>query len=183
MKRMTLLTCSTLLCSGAVQAHPEHAFLAGLSAPSPATVLLITSPELKEAWEPFAEWKKKLGKPVRILTTEQIADRYEAPDLQEKIRRCVRNHTDHLGTRWIILGGDSAPDGGVVPDRDTVHKTMWGENNAIPTDIYYLGRKDWDADDDGIFGEWEDDRDSISYPNGEVGLGRIPVRTAADVKA
>ena len=156
----------------------------GRSAPSPATVLLITSPELAEAWKPFAAWKKQLGKPVRILTTRQIADRYEAPDLQEKIRRCVRNHTDHLGTRWIILGGDSEKDGrGVVPDRDTVHHTKFGDYDDIPADIYYLGKKDWDADNDGIYGEWEDDRESIDYPDGNVGLGRIPVRTAADVKA
>lgn len=184
MNAARLLTLATLAASGYAGAHPEHEFMAGLSAPSPATVLLITSPELVEAWKPFAQWKKRLGKPVRILSTKQIDDRYEAPDLQEKIRRCVRNHTDHLGTRWIILGGDSEPNGkGVVPDRDTVHKTRWGDYQHIPTDVFYLSKKDWDADDDGIFGEWEEDRDSIDYPDGDVGLGRIPVRTAADVKA
>ena len=184
MKPAFLFASATLTATGISLAHPEHEFMAGLSAPSPATVLLITSPELAEAWKPFAAWKKQLGKPVRILTTGQIADRYEAPDLQEKIRRCVRNHTDHLGTRWIILGGDSEKDGrGVVPDRDTVHQTKFGDYDDIPTDIYYLGKKDWDADNDGIYGEWEDDRESIDYPDGNVGLGRIPVRTPADVKA
>ncbi len=184
MKPASLLTLTVLAASGFAFAHPEHQLMAGLSAPSPATVLLITSPELVEAWKPFATWKKKLGKPVRILSTKQIEDRYEAIDLQEKIRRCVRNHTDHLGTRWIILGGDSEPNGkGIVPDRDTIHQTRWGISEHIPTDVYYLSKKGWDADGDGIFGEWEDDRDAIDYPDGDVGLGRIPVRTAADVKA
>ncbi|NIP93100.1 MAG: hypothetical protein GWO24_06435, partial [Akkermansiaceae bacterium] len=179
-----MILLPAFLAGGPAAAHPADEYGLGLAAPSPATVLLITSPDLEEAWKPFIEWKRKIGKPVRMLTTGQIADRYEAPDLQEKIRRCVRNHVDHLGTRWIILGGDSEPGGqGMVPDRDTAHDTMWGRNNQIPTDLYYLGRKDWDADDDGIFGEWQDDRDSISYPDGRVGLGRIPVRTVADVKA
>ena len=55
----------------------------------------------------------------------------------------------------------------MVPDRDTVHKTRWGDYQHIPTDIFYLSKKDWDADDDGIFGEWEEDRDSIDYPDGD----------------
>lgn len=151
---------------------------------SPSTVLLITSPGLAEAWMPFAEWKKSKGKPTTIVTTTQIAASFDGPDLQEKIRRCVRRHIDGNGTRWVILGGDSQPGGkGVVPDRDTVHQTMWGRNDKIPTDIYYLSRSDWDADEDGIYGEFKDDRDAISYPDGTIGLGRIPVRSAADVKA
>lgn len=184
MKPALLFASAALTASGIGLGHPEHEFMAGLSAPSPATVLLITSPELAEAWKPFAAWKKRLGKPVRILSTKQIAERYEAPDLQEKIRRCIRNHTDHLGTRWIILGGDSQKNGkGVVPDRDTVHHTKFGDYDDIPTDIYYLSKKDWDSDNDGIYGEWDDDRESIDYPDGDVGLGRIPVRTVEDVKA
>ena len=179
MKPVLLFACLILSAARIGLAHPEHEFMAGLTAPSPATVLLITPPELAEAWKPFAAWKKQIGKPVRILSTRQIAERYEAPDLQEKIRRCIRNHTDHLGTRWIILGGDSHENGtGGVPDRDTLHRTKSGDYDDLPTDIYYLSKKDWDSDNDGIYGEWEDDRESIDYPDGDVGLDRIPVRTA-----
>ncbi len=184
MKPVLLFACLILSAARIGLAHPEHEFMAGLTAPSPATVLLITPPELAEAWKPFAVWKKRIGKPVRILSTSQIAERYEAPDLQEKIRRCIRNHTDHLGTRWIILGGDSHENGtGGVPDRDTLHRTKSGDYDDLPTDIYYLSKKDWDSDNDGIYGEWEDDRESIDYPDGDVGLGRIPVRTAEEVRA
>jgi len=150
----------------------------------PATVLLITSPDLAAAWKPFAKWKDSIGKPTLIVTTAEIAEAFDGPDLQEKIRRCVRQHIDEDGTRWVILGGDSQPGGkGIVPDRDTVHKTMWGGNDTIPTDIYYLSATNWDADGDGVYGEFADDRDAISYPDGGIGLGRIPVRTTADVAA
>lgn len=165
---LALLTCSSL----------------ALTAKEEAAVLLVTSPTLKEAWKPFIAWKAKGGKQVKIVTTEEIAGSFEGPDLQEKIRRCVRRHIDKEGTRWVILGGDSQPGGkGVVPDRDTVHENMWGRKTDIPTDIYYLSPTNWDADGDGIYGEFKDDREAITYPDGKVGLGRIPVRTADDVKA
>jgi len=151
---------------------------------SPPGVLLITSPELAPAWKTFADWKTRLGKPTTIVTTAEIDKSTEGPDLQEKIRRRVRKGIEQDGVRWLILGGDSQPDGsGHVPDRDTFHKTTWGSSTDIPTDIYYLSRNNWNADGDGIYGEWEDDREAIDYPDGTVGLGRIPVRTAEDVAA
>ena len=149
-----------------------------------SSVLLVTSAELKEAWKPFAQWKAKQGKPVKIVTTEEIGKEYKGPDLQEKIRLCVRAHVNNHGVRWVILGGDSQPGGkGIVPDRDTRHHNMWGKKDDIPTDIYYLSPTNWDADGDGIYGEFNEDREAITYPDGKVGLGRIPVRTAEDVKA
>lgn len=147
-------------------------------------VLLVTSVELEKSWQPFVEWKAKGGKSVKVVSTTTIAKSFKGPDIQEKIRQCVRQHIDTEGTRWVILGGDSQPGGeGVVPDRDTVHENMWGKKTDIPTDIYYLSPTNWDADGDGVYGEFKDDREAITYPEGRVGLGRIPVRSAADVRA
>ena len=154
------------------------------SAPDKGKVLLITSTELAPAWDDYIEWKKKGGKEVNRVTIEEITGQYEGPDIQEKIRLCVREFIDKREVRWVVLGGDSLPNGkGVVPDRDTVHKNMWGVIEDLPTDIYYLSPTDWDADGDGIYGEFVDDKEAITYPDGKVGLGRIPVRTAEDVKA
>jgi hypothetical protein len=178
-----MIKISSLCMLVCVFCFPFLKSLAADKKPDPA-VLLITSDELKPAWAPFAKWKVKQGKSVRVVTTTEIAERYEGPDVQEKIRLCVREHVDKHGTKWVILGGDSLPGGkGVVPDRDTVHRTRWGTAEDIPTDIYYISPTNWDADGDGIYGEFEDDRDAIQYPDGTIGLGRIPVRTAADVKA
>ncbi len=144
-------------------------------------LLLITAEELAEAWGPFAEWKTSQGIPTRIITVRRIGVSYEGPSIQEQIRRCVREHIDTRSTRWVMLGGDCTPDGGLVPGgHTTVHDR---EPDGIPTDIVYLSPTDWDADGDGVRGEWEDDRDAIVYPDGSVGLGRVPVRTADDVRA
>lgn len=175
--------------------------LAAHAAPSerPATVLLITSEELAAAWEPFAAWKTQLGKATAIVTVEALAARYDGRDVQEKIRAGVLDHVARRGTRWVILGGDSLPGGkGHVPHRSTAHEMFKrmrapiipgdqvpvGDHN-LPTDVYYISPvdKDWDADDDGVYGEWPDDREAIAYHNPKVSLGRIPLRTVADVAA
>ena len=147
-----------------------------------ATVLLITAAEIAGAWKPFAAWKTQNGKATKIVTVSQISKQYKAGNIHEKIRLCVRDHIDNHGTRWVILGGDALPGGkGLVPGgHTTVHSR---EPRGIPTDIVYLSKTNWDADGDGIYGEWRDDRKAISYPDGSVGLGRIPVRTAGDVAA
>lgn len=147
-----------------------------------APVLLITASEIAEAWVPFAKWKTTNGRLTKIVTVSQIRQQYKANSVQEQIRLCVRDHIDNHKTKWVILGGDSLPDGGgLVPGgHTTVHRQ---EPQGIPTDIVYLSKTNWDADGDGIHGEWRDDRDAISYPDGTVGLGRIPVRTPADIAA
>ncbi len=147
-----------------------------------ATVLLVAGDEIATAWKPFARWKTRSGKATRIVTIGQIEQQYKADSIQEKIRLCVRDHIDNHDTRWVILGGDCLPGGkGLVPGgHTTVHAQ---EKDGIPTDIVYLSDTNWDADGDGVYGEWKDDRKAVSYPDGSVGLGRVPVRSAADVAA
>ena len=136
-----------------------------LTGSSDAPVLLITADEIAKAWLPFAQWKTANGKLTKITTVGQIREKYEADSIQEKIRLCVRDHIDNHKTRWVILGGDSLPGGkGLVPGGHmTVHPM---EPDGIPTDIVYLSPTNWDADNDGVYGEWDEDRDAITYPDG-----------------
>lgn len=146
----------------------------------PASVLLITNKELAEAWEPFATHKTRLGKRTEIVTVETIKDSYEGTDIQARIKACITGYVATRETRWVILGGDSTGDGGIVPDRDTVHTRM--EWDDVPTDLWYVSETDWDANGDGKYGDWGKDRKAISYET-RAAIGRIPVRTAADVRA
>ena len=143
------------------------------------TVLLVAADELAAAWLPFARWKTRQGLPTKIVTVRQIARGYEASSIEEKIRLCVREHIDQQGTRHVIRGGDTAPGGGRVPGGPrTYHRE---EPMGIPTDLVYISPTNWDADGDGRHGEWKDDREAITYPDGSIGLGRIPARTVEDV--
>lgn len=156
--------------------------IAPLTKHDDATVLLITADELAESWIPFAKWKTQNGKHTKIMTVSQIDNDFDADSIQEKIRLCVQDHIQNSNTQWLILGGDCLPGGkGLVPGgHTTVHSA---ERKGIPTDIVYLSPTNWDSDGDGIYGEFDDDQEAITYPDGSVGLGRIPVRTPEDVKA
>lgn len=151
-------------------------------------VLLVTDESLVEAWQAFAEFKTSIGLRTKIAAVQDIASGYKGVDIQAKIRACSLDHIENHSARYIILGGDSLPNGkGLVPDRDTLHIPMprFGYKD-IPTDLYYLspGEYDWDANGDGVYGDWANDREAIRYthPSG-ASIGRIPVRTVGDVKA
>ncbi|MEM9345401.1 MAG: C25 family cysteine peptidase [Planctomycetota bacterium] len=170
------------------------------------TVLLITDESLAEAWQPFANFKTRIGLPTEIVTVQAIGQAYAGKDIQAKIRACVLDYIESKQTRYIILGGDSTSGetptavrraggvpgnpnegGGLVPDRDTPHRPHARlAYRDIPTDLYYLspGENDWDANGDGIYGDWAKDMDAVAYthPSG-ASLGRIPVRTVDDVAA
>jgi hypothetical protein len=151
-----------------------------------SSVLLITSEELKDAWEPFSKWKTSIGKATEILTVKEIDSRYKGKDIQEKIRLCILDYAESKGTKWVILGGDSEANGkGHVPDRDTKHIVMGRmKYGNIPTDLYYISDKSWDDNGDGVYGEWAKDKDAISYSNKwGTCIGRIPMKTVADVVA
>ncbi|MEO0480162.1 MAG: C25 family cysteine peptidase [Planctomycetota bacterium] len=172
----------TVAASALLLAGPALAQDSTDSVQRDATVLLITDPSLVEAWQPFADWKTSIGKRTEIVTVAELGKRFEADSVQESIRLGVRHFIENRGTKFVVLGGDATHDGGgLVPGgHRTVHQQ---ERRGIPTDIVYLSPTNWDADGDGVYGEFEDDQEAITYPDGSVGLGRIPVRTADDVAA
>ena len=159
---------------------PANTIAINANANWPADVLLITSKDLAEAWRPFAIHKTKLGKRTEIVTVEAIQKSYEGADTQLRIKACITEFVESRSTRWVILGGDSAGSGGVVPDRDTAHPKMeWPD---VPTDVWYVSETDWDGNEDGEYGNWSKDRSAISYST-RAAIGRIPVRTNADIEA
>jgi len=183
---MKRATWTAWMICGAALAAPGVAWGAD-EAPQerPATVLLITSPKLAASWQGFADWKTRQGKSTRIVTTAEIAKGYEGADLQAKIRACVQAHVADRGTRWVVLGGDSLPGGkGAVPDRDTKHRLHGGRlsYDDIPTDLYYVTKQSWDQNGDGTFGDWARDKAAMDYRS-LAAIGRIPVRSPAEVKA
>lgn len=159
-------------------------FFTSLQAGQKGDALLITSKELQASWQDFVRWKAKAGISVKVQTVEAIdnANRNTRIDVQEKIRQYIHSQKNN-SLKWVILGGDSLPGGeGVVPDRDTPHTAFGPPRLNIPTDIFYLSEGNWDADGDGIFGEYPDDKAAIDY-SANITIGRIPVRTRQDVAA
>lgn len=88
-------------------------------------VLLVSPPELKEAWQEYAKMR---GQQKSLFGV--IAKKYEGVDLVDKIRECAREHIEKHRYHTIILGGDSSPKGGLIPDRDIFHQNQWGKDVA-----------------------------------------------------
>jgi len=182
MKRTNLFTvilCGIFVIAGLLTTSPSYS--RKTKSTSESVILLITNNNLKSEWQTFANWKKRIGKPVKIITIEEIESNYKGKNIQEKIRQCCLNFIKNHGTKWVILGGDSEEEGGIVPHLLTPHKAMG--SYLLPTDNYYISETNWNANGNDVYGEFEGDKGSISYTNDNACIGRIPVRTKADVRA
>ncbi|MDG1073227.1 MAG: hypothetical protein P8P32_16575 [Akkermansiaceae bacterium] len=52
------------------------------------------------------------------------------PVLKEAWQEDAREHIEKHRYHTIILGGDSSPKGGLIPDRNTFHQNQWGKDVA-----------------------------------------------------
>ena len=144
--------------------------------------VIVTGPALTEAWQPLAEWKTQRGVPTVVRSTDWIQAHYRhGSDLQETVRTFLRDAYVKWGVRWVLLGGDTD----VLPARYGFSAQGQGENQSIPTDMYFACLDgSWNADGDAIFGESAVDptnlRDSTDL-YAEVFVGRAPVSTVAEV--
>lgn len=101
-------------------------------------VLLVSPPELKEAWQEDAKMRGQQKSFNGVNTMDQIAKKYEGVDLADKIRKCAREHIENHRDHTMIPGGDSSPKGGLIPGRDIFHQNQWGKDVDIPTDVYFI---------------------------------------------
>ena len=104
----------------------------------------------------------------------------------EKIRKWLKDHYLEYGIEYVLLIGDPNPDD-PTDDNDKVGdipmKMCWPRNNEddeyidAPTDYYYADLTgNWDLNNDGLFGDYENDRGfgGVDFMN-EVYVGRISV--------
>lgn len=141
--------------------------------------LIITSEQLKNAFENLKRWKMKKGLLTKIRTVEWINNQYSGRDLAEKIRNYVKKVVSDSGVKWVLLGGDTD----IIPDRKAFAMPCSAffheREDSLPADLYYVDVEGtWDEDNDGIFGEVEDSVDL--YPDAFV--GRAPVRSLEEAE-
>ncbi len=151
--------------------------------PGPAEgYLIITTDALATEFQPFAEWKRRLGLPSTVKTIEALRSEYPAAaDDAERMRLWIRDQYTGPGARWVLLGGTAA----LVPTRYAYTQFYGGA--SIPTDLYFSCLDgSWNADGDALWGEGYfsasdpgDDADLLP----EVWVGRAPVTNTAEAHA
>ena len=145
------------------------------SGPLPAyEYVIITRDSLKDAFEPFIEWKTRKGLDIGVVAVEEILSTYSGDlisgiyDDAGKIRQYLSDaYLD--GAVWVLLAGDHT----IVPTRYGNHlNDCTGSYDLIPSDLYFADfNGDWEVDEDNNYGE--QDNDDVDY-NPEVFVGRIP---------
>jgi hypothetical protein len=138
--------------------------------------LVITRQDLAEAFGQLTAFRQDTGGlNCEIKTVEEIETQYVGRDRAEKIRNCIIDYVAQKGLVYVVLGGDDT----VVPVRNCPVRYYYYEAD-MPTDLYYSGLDgDWDGNLNRVYGEAGDQVDLAP----DVIVGRIPVRTAAQVKA
>jgi hypothetical protein len=164
---------------------PERSNSAGAAqvvktgAPLGVEYVIVTSAALAAAFTPLAQWRLQQGYRAGIADVEQIALSFPGPDLPAKIRAYLAEAYAG-GLQFCVLGGDES----VVPIRYAYHSytdEMPGYDRLQICDLYYADfTGDWDADGDGVYGEYlQDDADLLP----EIYVGRLPAANAAQVTA
>jgi hypothetical protein len=141
--------------------------------------LVVTSSGLKSAFLPLVEWKTKKGIKAAIVCMDSILPTHVGRDDAEKLRNFLIEAYQN-GTTWVLLGGDED----VVPIRyayPTNTSTPPEKANQQICDLYFSDMDgEWDLDNDGIWGEPQEDRPDL-LP--DLFVGRVPCGDITEVKS
>jgi len=136
-------------------------------------LLIITGNESEYDYSKLVTFYKNQGISVTTMPIILIEALFTGEDLQEKIRYCIMNAQILLNVSFVTLAGDVD----IIPARelyafDCAYGAYDDENN-IPGDMYYSCLDgNWDANNNGIYGEDEDEVDY--YP--DVFVSRLPLQ-------
>jgi len=136
--------------------------------------VVVTADSFVNCFAPLCSYVEgSLGLSDTVITTEDIHAQFTGRDDPERIRNFIRHAYSNWGTTHVLLGGDV----GVVPCRYCfVQRSSKSDN--IPCDLYYSDLdRDWDANDNSVFGEPDDSVDLRP----DVFLGRVPASSTSSV--
>jgi|GEM_PF-1319118 len=151
--------------------------------------LIITSKKILDSkiLDNLISYKRAKGFMVYITNVEDIEKKYSGIDLPEKIRNYLKQDYQNNKIKYLLLIGDpynskyqtTKSTGGSIPMRycypDPKNHTRSNDTNkdgSVPTDYYYADLTgDWDSDEDGYYGEYQ--QDNVDFEN-ELIVGRIP---------
>lgn len=140
------------------------------------TYLLIYPQIYAEAYQSLVDLRQDQGLNVITETTENIFTSYQGNDNAEKIRNFIIDKYTNEGVDYVTLAADVEH----IPER-----RLWAfdcnygieDENNIPGDIYYANLNgDWNANQNNLYGEDDDEVDQ--FP--EVIVSRLPAMYGAN---
>ncbi|GAB4325746.1 MAG: hypothetical protein Kow0074_19730 [Candidatus Zixiibacteriota bacterium] len=141
--------------------------------------VVVTSEAFSETMRPLVEWKARRGINAGLATIETILTLYPGIDGAESLRNYLKA-AYASGLQWVVLAGDET----VVP----IRLAYAGYKQEIPAphdlqicDLYFAELDgNWDADGDGIWGEYLGDEPELLS---ELHVGRLPFSEDDEARA
>lgn len=139
--------------------------------------VILTHDSLFTAFDSLTNWKNSIGFSVKLMSIDTVIDQYPGVDIPDRIRNFLIDNYNSWGIHYLLIGGNvdmipmkiCYPDPNHNPDFDT------------PTDYYFAElTDDWDSDNDGYCGEYEED--SIGFVP-EIMVGRLPYNDGATLRS
>lgn len=129
-------------------------------------MLVITTNDWAEPLTSYIDFYNDRGIRTHIATLEDIYEKTEGRDNQEKIRNFIIQEYENNGIMMVSLGGDVS----IVPYRSLWCFAQEGYEDYLPSDMYYAALDGTlNDDDDDRWGEVGED-DLLP----ELGIGRLP---------
>ncbi|MCK5036331.1 MAG: hypothetical protein KAS73_10590, partial [Candidatus Sabulitectum sp.] len=127
--------------------------------------LIITGEDLLGEASILEDLLDAKGISFQTITVQDIDGNWDGVDTQEDIRNCIRHYAFNEGSTYVLLAGDE----NVIPTRN-IYTECEGYIEFAPSDLYYADLDgSWDANGNGIYGEWTDSLDLYA----DVLLGRL----------
>ncbi|MCK5112304.1 MAG: hypothetical protein KAQ84_02060, partial [Thermoplasmatales archaeon] len=162
--------------------------------------LLIIAPQAFSRYIlPLVHHKNKFGVKTILVDVEDVYHQmfWHGRDKAEKIKYFIKSALDEWGIKYVLLVGgrknQRATETWWIPVRYSHLDRRYGQfvERKFISDLYFADIYDendnfssWDTDDDGIYGEWPEDKAAEDTPDlyPDVYVGRLPCRNAFEVR-
>lgn len=142
-------------------------------------MLIVTVPEFSEVMDDLARRRHSEGILTEVVTMDEVLASSGGRDDAEALRNFIIDYKQAHGLDFVLLGGDVEH----VPVRYAFamesQAGIHPREDSLPCDLYFSDLDgDWDANNNGVFGEVEDEVDL--YP--DVWVGRLTVNTVQEAE-
>ena len=142
--------------------------------------LIVTCDSLKNEFQRLADWKTMKGYKAKVITVEDISGSNPISPLIIK-QKLAEIYEDTSGSlQYVLLGGDE----NIVPVQNCYAETTTNDGTETANsscDIFYacLNTMNWDGDEDGIYGEVNDDNVDLTM---HFAISRLPVQNVSNAQ-
>ncbi len=162
-------------------------------------LLIIAPKHFTKYIRPLVTHKDSFGVKTKLVDLEEVYHQmfWKGRDDAEKVKYFIKKAIEEWGIKYVLLIGGRkdqlAKERWWIPVRYTHLDRKYDElvERKFLTDLYFADIYDkngnfssWDTDNDGIYGEWPEDKEAVDIPDlfPDVFVGRLPCRNVFDVK-